>query len=55
VSSDPNVELASISDAGHHPQLTHGDVLVDMLLLPPREQHVTGSSAVLEAPRSTVR
>jgi pimeloyl-ACP methyl ester carboxylesterase len=55
VSSDPNVELASISDAGHHPQLTHVGALVDMLLRPTRGQRVADSSAALEAPRSTVR
>ncbi|WP_052226738.1 alpha/beta fold hydrolase [Microbacterium mangrovi] len=27
----PNVELISIQDAGHHPQLTHGDALVALL------------------------
>ncbi|WP_115790192.1 alpha/beta fold hydrolase [Arthrobacter silvisoli] len=27
----PNVELISVPGAGHHPQLTHGDALVDLL------------------------
>jgi len=29
--SRPNVELISVPGAGHHPQLTHGDALVDLL------------------------
>ncbi|GAA4087042.1 alpha/beta fold hydrolase [Nocardioides kongjuensis] len=31
LASRPNVELVSVPGAGHHPQLTHGDALVDLL------------------------
>lgn len=31
LSSLPNVELITVPGAGHHPQLTHGDALVDLL------------------------
>jgi pimeloyl-ACP methyl ester carboxylesterase len=31
LASRPNVELVSVPGAGHHPQLTHGEALVDVL------------------------
>jgi nucleoside-diphosphate-sugar epimerase/pimeloyl-ACP methyl ester carboxylesterase len=31
LASRPNVELVSVPGAGHHPQLTHGDALVELL------------------------
>lgn len=32
LASRPNVELISVAGAGHHPQLTHGQVLAEMLI-----------------------
>jgi nucleoside-diphosphate-sugar epimerase/pimeloyl-ACP methyl ester carboxylesterase len=29
--SRPNIELVTVPDAGHHPQLTHGDALIDLI------------------------
>ena len=33
----PNVELVTVAGAGHHPQLTHGDALMELLRRPVRE------------------
>ncbi|MEV7607121.1 alpha/beta fold hydrolase [Paenarthrobacter sp. NPDC089322] len=38
----PNVELISVPGAGHHPQLTHSDALVDLLTGSVREQFAGG-------------
>ena len=39
----PNVELISVPGAGHHPQLTHSDALVDLLSGPTSEQRAAAS------------
>jgi nucleoside-diphosphate-sugar epimerase/pimeloyl-ACP methyl ester carboxylesterase len=38
LASRPDVELVTVSGAGHHPQLTHGDALVEVLAGLPVEQ-----------------
>lgn len=43
--SHPNVELISMPGAGHHPQLTHGDTLVDLLKGPLARRQAQSSSA----------
>jgi nucleoside-diphosphate-sugar epimerase/pimeloyl-ACP methyl ester carboxylesterase len=43
LTSFPNVELISVPGAGHHPQLTHADVLIDLLPEPTSEQRAAAS------------
>lgn len=42
-----NVELTSVPGAGHHPQLTHGDALIDLLRTSMSEQHPAATRSTL--------
>lgn len=49
LASLPNVELISVPGAGHHPQLTHGDALVDLLRGSAEDQSPAASAGGVRA------